>query len=139
MSTSSLAPQSTLTDGDRFLRTVLLWDALGCLAFGLLMTVGVMGVNTVTDIPVGVSLGAGLVLLIVSAWAGYQSKRLSIAGIRSIIGLNAVWIIATAVVVIVAPWPMTWQGATFLLGGAAIVAGFLGLQVFGIRRLARES
>ena len=117
----------TITSHPKFLRNVLIVDALTCLAAGLTMTSGGGVIATITQIPVGVLFYTGLSLFPVAAFIAFVATRSATSGVGVwlvIIG-NVAWVVA---------------GLWLMLGGSislnALGYAFIAAQTFPVAVLA---
>ncbi|SDE47926.1 hypothetical protein [Glycomyces harbinensis] len=120
------------------LRNVLLQDAAGCTAFGLLMTAGAplvdrfLGLGTAWAVPFGVYLlGCAVAIALI---AGYP---VPVRGhVIGVVVNNVLAVAALAVVPFTDLVDLTGAGYAVMLGGAGLVAMFAVLETAGLRRLA---
>jgi hypothetical protein len=124
-----------VADRDALLTRSIRFDALmsgtaGVLgAAGATVFDGVLGVSTPFLVATGIFLigYAGALLLLARAGA-------PAAGVRAVIAGNALWVVAS-VVVVLADWlTLTTAGTAVTLGQAAAVAGVSEAQLIGLRR-----
>jgi hypothetical protein len=121
-----------------FLRQVLRADALVSGAAGLLMALGAPYLAPFLDLPSGLLLGAGVALLpfvalLLVVAARTETSRLMLV---DIIGINAMWVIASFGVLLsgaVAPNVLRYA---FVVAQALAVALLAELQLVGMRRSA---
>lgn len=130
MNTSTLNPP-VLT-----LRNVLVLDAVASGATGLLAIVASGFLAGLLELPAGLLLGAGLVLVPYVLFVIYTATRPAIprAAVWTIIAANALWAIASVLVLLsgwVAPNAL---GVAFVLIQAGVVALLGQLQVMGLRQ-----
>ena len=119
-----------------FLRRVLVLDAVASGATGLLAIVASGFLSWLLDLPAGMLLGAGLVLVPYVLFVVYTATRSEIprGAVTLIIIANALWAIASVAVLLsgwVAPNAL---GIAFVLAQAAVVALLGELQYVGLRR-----
>ena len=123
-------PQNT------FLRYALLADAIASGATALLTIAGADALTALLGLPVVLMREAGLLLVPYVALVAFVGTRAAIArpAVRVIIGINVLWVLASAGLLVggfVAP---TALGYAFVIAQAAAVAVFAELQVIGLRR-----
>ena len=126
----------SITQSPKFLRTVLLIDAVTCAATGLLMTLGADIVARLTAIPAALLLYAGLSLFPVAAFIAVVGTRESIAplAVWVVIVGNALWVAGSALLLfgeMIAPNAL---GYIFIAAQAAAVAVLAELEYFGLRQ-----
>ena len=119
-----------------FLRRVLVLDAFASGATGLLAIVASGFLSWLLDLPAGLLLGAGLLLVPYVLFVIYTATRSEIASaaVTLIIVANALWALASVAVLLsgwVAPNAL---GVAFVLVQAAVVALLGELQYVGLRR-----
>jgi len=81
--------------------------------------------------------GAGLLAYAAVVWLVATAKRMSRPAPATIIALNAAWVAGSIVAVIADLGTPTTAGAAWLIAQALVVAGFVELQVTGLRRAER--
>ncbi|MGK8505392.1 hypothetical protein [Nocardia asiatica] len=132
MSTTTQAPGSAA-----FLRSALRVDGWSTGVFGGVLLAGAGSVRDPLGLPIGWSIGFGLVML------GGAVALLSIAGrpaisarhARAVVAVNAVSAVGMLVLAGSGALALTGLGVAFLLVGAAVVAVFAGLECAGLRGL----
>lgn len=132
-------PEESTVD-DRLLRSTLTANALLSGAAGVLL----VALGGVLDEPLGIATGAlrlvgvGLVPWAVSLWwARSRETLLRREAVTAIVGDTA-WVVASVVVVVLAPAGLTALGQ-WVVGVTALAVGDLAvLQAVGLRRLAAE-
>lgn len=122
----------------RFLRRVLIADAVATGAAGLLMF-GLSGwLEPWLNVPASLLFFAGLALLPYTACVAYLSTRATVsrAAIWAVVLCNAAWAF-DSVVLLATGWitPST-LGYAFVILQAAVVAVFCELQLMGMRRVS---
>lgn len=116
------------------LRAGLLGDAAASAAMGLLLVTAPLA--GLLALPEPLLRGAGWVLLpyaALVAWMGVQ-PRLPRWAVRGVVGVNLLW--AADSVVLLGFVSPNGLGTSFVLGQAAVVAGFAALQWAGMRQRA---
>lgn len=112
------------------LRPVLVVDGLACLA----MAAGLLGLAsplaTLTDLPVALLRGAGLVLGPVGAFILWLASRREVpaAGVALVVGGNAAWVAASLGLLVDGLVQPNSLGTALVLAQAAAVAGIAALE-----------
>ena len=127
---------STLNQPALSLRNVLVLDAVASGATGLLAIAASGFLAWLLELPAGLLLGAGLVLVPYVLFVIYTATRPAIprAAVWTIIVANALWAIASVLVLLsgwVAPNAL---GVAFVLAQAGVVALLGQLQYIGLRQ-----
>jgi hypothetical protein len=124
-----------------FLRATLLADAATCAAMGLLMTVFSASLGAFLALPAPLLFYAGLSLFPVSGFLLYVATRgkTTASFIWAIALGNALWTLASLLIL-----PAGWVapnifGLSFVLFQAAGVAVFAGLEFVGLKRSESET
>lgn len=135
---TTITTPSHRTEPDRLLRRVVTVDALtsGLLGLGMLAATAVLPDALGIPRPVLVVVEA-----VTLAWAGWlmwllRAPVLDRRAVRAMVGGNALWAVASVVVVVAADG-LTSTGRLVVLTVAALVADYALLQWWGLRRLAR--
>lgn len=119
------------------LSRLLAFDAVSCLGMGVVLAAAAGPLAGLTDLPSGLLLAAGLLLLPVAALMAYAAYRPSPALVALIVTGNAGWIVASlAALVLTTPNAL---GAIFVLGQAVFVAGLTLLEWNASRRAAPQT
>lgn len=121
----------------RFLRLILLADAVATSATGVLM-VGASGLlEQWLNIPAALLFYTGLTLLPYAAFVFYlaSQEHVASAAVWAVIGCNAVWAIDSLLLLTTGWIAPTTLGYAFVIGQAVIVAAFCELQFTGLRRV----
>jgi hypothetical protein len=121
----------------RFLRRVLLADAVTSGATGLAMMLGAGRLEQLLGIPEPLLRYSGLSLLPFAALVGYTAMRASVsrAAVRLVACLNVLWAV-DSILLLAAGWiEPTTLGSTFVIAQAVIVAMFAEFQYFGLKKL----
>jgi hypothetical protein len=123
------------------LRGALMIDAAISGATGLLLASGAGVLEELLALPQGLLRYAGLSLLPFAAVVGYVSTReaLSPASVRTVVALNAVWVVASVALLLSGQVSPNALGITFVLGQAMAVAALADVQYFGLRRTATQA
>ncbi len=125
----------SLVDRPEFLRTVLLVDAVTCVATGALMTVGAELVSRLTQIPQGLLMAAGLSLFPIAAFIAFVATRRPLlrTGVWLVIIGNIGWVLGSVLALVaIAP---NGHGYAFIITQAVAVAILAELEITGLRRL----
>jgi len=119
-----------------FLRRALLVDAAISAATGLAMILGAGVLHGLLGLPVALLRYAGLSLIPFVALVFHLSRRdsLSRAGVWTVIGLNAVWVAGSVLLLLSGRFEPNALGFAFVLGQAAAVAVFAEMQYVGLRK-----
>ena len=119
----------------RFLRLVLLADAVATLATGVMLASASAALETWLLIPAGLLFYAGLVLLPYAAFVFYLARQTHVArsAVWAVVICNAVWAV-DSVLLLATGWiaPST-LGYAFVIGQAAVVAALCELQFTALR------
>ena len=118
------------------LRYALLIDALVSGSFGVLIAVAGAWLQPWLGLPTALLFWVGLALLPYALFLFVLARRptLGCGIVRLVIGLNILWVI-DSVALLVSGWVApTLLGMAFVLAQALVVAGFAGLQAYGLRR-----
>ena len=123
----------------RFLRGALLTDAIASGAGALLMLAGAGLLAAPLGLPAALLREAGLILVPFVAFVAWLGTREHLGGaaVWSVIGLNALWVVGSGVLLTggwVAP---TLLGHAFVIAQAVVVAVFAELQFMGLQRASR--
>jgi len=119
-----------------FLRRALMLDAVASGATGLLLIAGAGLIDGLLGLPAALLRGAGLALVPYVAFVIYAGTRETISrpAVWTIVAANAVWSIAS-VLLLVSGWiAPTALGYAFVVGQAVVVALLGELQYVGLRR-----
>lgn len=119
-----------------FLRRALMLDAVASGATGLLMIAGAGLVEGLLGLPAALLRGAGLVLVPYVAFVAYTGTRESISrpAVWAVVTANALWAVASALLLISGWVAPTALGYAFVIGQAAVVLLLGELQYIGLRR-----
>ena len=133
---TSAGPRGT-TSRARFLRLVLAADAVVTGVNGLAYLVAAGLLSDLLGPDAGPLRGIGIFLIGYGAAVGLLAGRsqVSEAGTRAVIGLNAVWTLASVAAVVAGLLTFTTIGAVWAILQAVVVAGFAALQIAGLRKL----
>ncbi len=118
------------------LRTALVLDAVASGATGLLAIVASGFLGWLLELPPGLLLGAGLVLVPYVLFVIYTATRATIprGAVRVVILANFLWA-AASVLLLLSGWVSpNALGVAFVLAQAAVVALFGQLQVMALRQ-----
>lgn len=131
----------TLHASPPLLRIALLVDAVVSGATGLAMALAAGPGAGLLGLPEPLLRWAGLFLLPYAALLAWLARRdrLPRPLVWAIIGCNALWAI-DCLLLLASGWVApTTLGYVFVIGQAAVVAGFAELQYLGLRRMAAPS
>jgi hypothetical protein len=119
-----------------FLRRVLVLDAVASGATGLLAIVASGFLSWLLNLPAGLLLGAGLMLVPYVLFVIYTATRPDIphAAVWLIIIANALWALASVALLLSGLVSPNALGVAFVLAQAAVVALLGELQHVGMRR-----
>jgi hypothetical protein len=119
-----------------FLRRVLLLDAAASGATALLVIAAAGLLEGLLGLPAALLRGAGLVLVPYVAFVVFTATREAIprSAVWAIIAANAVWAIASGLLLVSGLVAPTLLGYAFVIGQAAVVALLGELQYVGLRR-----
>lgn len=123
------------------LRAALLGDAAASAAMGLLLTGAADALASLLALPEPLLRGAGLVLLPYAAIVAWLGARPSVPRwtVRGVIGVNVLWILESALLLVLGAASPNGLGTAFVLLQAAAVGAFALLQWAGLRRCAAAS
>ena len=82
-------------------------------------------------------IGAGLLAFAAIVWLVASAKRMSRPAPATIIALNAAWVVGSVAAVLADLGTPTTVGAVWMIAQALVVAGFVELQLTGLRRAER--
>lgn len=122
----------------RFLRRLLLTDALISGASGLLMFLGASALETVLAVPASLFRWAGISLIPFTAalLVLARNEPLPRRGVWAVIAANAAWVIASVLLLVSGEIAPNWLGSAFILVQAVAVAVLAEMQYVGLRRAA---
>lgn len=108
------------------LKRLLALDATTCAAMGALLLALASPIATLTRLPDGLLWWAGLVLLPVAAFMALAARSAPVPGWMSAVVIfgNAFWVLASLALPVLGLVSPNLIGSLFLLGQAAVVAGF---------------
>ncbi|HEY6642518.1 hypothetical protein [Povalibacter sp.] len=124
-----------------FLRRVLLVDALASGGMGLLALLFAAPISGLLDLPASLLTQIGIVLLPFAAFVGFLASRPvpPNVGVWVVIGINILWVIDSAFMLITGWVEPNGLGYAVLIGQALAVAVFAELEYLGVRRTALVS
>lgn len=127
---------NTTDQSSTFLRRALLLDAIASGATALLVIVAAGFLDGLLGLPAALLRGAGLVLVPYVAFVIYAGTRemISRPAVWSIITANALWALASILLLLSGLVAPTLLGYAFVIGQAAVVALLGELQYIGLRR-----
>jgi hypothetical protein len=125
-----------ITSPAKFLRTVLLVDAVTCIATGLLMALGADIVAEFTAVPAALLRYAGLSLFPVAAFIALVGTRdrLAPAAVWIVIAGNALWVAGSVLLLVSGLIAPNVLGYVFVAGQAAAVAVLAELEYASLRQ-----
>lgn len=120
----------------RFLRNVLILDAIATGATGLLLTFFSSFLTPLLRVPGELLFYAGLVLLPYAALVGWLATREALArwSVWAVIVTNVLWAVDSVLLAMSGWIEPTALGYAFIVVQALVVAGFAELQFLGLRR-----
>lgn len=123
------------------LRTTLRLDALASGAMGVGLLAGAPWLQGLLGLPRPLLLGAGAVCLCWGLFVGAMGWRqqLSASIVWAIVGLNALWVIESVVLLAFGWVEPTQAGFAFVIAQALAVAALAELQFVGMARARRGS
>jgi hypothetical protein len=124
-----------------FLRRALVLDAVASGATALLVIVGAGYIDALLGLPVALLRGAGLLLLPYVAFVAFVATRPRIEppAVWLIIACNALWVLASFLLLLSGTFAPTGLGLAFVVAQAVVVALLGELQYMGLRRPAAEA
>ncbi len=119
-----------------FLRTILMVDAVTCVATGTLMAAAATWLSSLMRIPANVLWIAGLSLFPVAVFIAVVAARLprSLTGVWLVIGGNAAWVIGSLALLVDGGFSPNALGTAFIIVQAAAVAILAELEFMGLRQ-----
>ena len=128
---------SMIANHDKFLRNVLLIDAVTCIATGLLMILATGLLANLTQLPPELLRTAGLSLFPIAAFIAFVATRaeLSRAGVWLVILGNVGWVGASLGVLLGGAVSPNILGYAFVLAQALAVAVLAELEFTGVRKI----
>jgi hypothetical protein len=121
-----------------FLRRMLLIDAAISGSTGVLLAVGADTLERLLSVPAAVLRPAGVSLLPFAALLVALATRPALprAAVMAVIGANALWVVASVLLLVSGLVTPTVLGYTFVIVQAIAVLGFAELQWMGLKRAA---
>jgi hypothetical protein len=125
----------------RFLRMVLLADAVATAATGVLMVAASAPLEAWLNIPARLLFFAGAALLPYAAFVFYLSsqERVARSAVWAVVTCNALWTVDSLILLTTGWIAPSTLGYAFVLAQAAVVAVFCELQFTGLRRSLRPA
>ena len=112
------------------------FDAATCVGAGLLCLLATTPLEEIAGLPRPLLSGAGLFLLVFGALVFWSSLRPAAPVVRAVAAANIGWALASAGLLLAAPFPITALGQA-LVGAQAVAVGVIaGLQWMAADRLA---
>ena len=120
-----------------FLRRVLAFDAVSCVAMGVAAIAGASIAAPLLGVPVALLEGAGIVLLPFAAFVGWLASRdvPPRAGVLTAIVVNALWVVDSLLLASGFGARPTTLGIALIVGQALAVATIAELEYVGLKRL----
>jgi hypothetical protein len=120
-----------------FLRRVLMADGAISAVAGSVMFAGAGALEPLLGVPAGLLRYAGLSLFPWVAYVIYVATRdqLSRRSVWTVIALNAVWVVASVLLLVDGPVTPTMFGYAFILAQALTVAVLTDLEYVGLRKI----
>jgi len=125
-------------DRSTFVRRVLLVDAATCVAMGLLLSLASDMLSPLLELPSALLQYAGLSLFPIAAFMAWvaMGPNLSRLGVGLVIAGNALWVVAS-IVLLVSDWvDPSLLGYVFVIAQAATVVLLAELEYVGLRKVA---
>jgi hypothetical protein len=122
----------------RFLRVVLLADAVATAATGVLLLSASEALQSWLNLPAPLLFYAGIALLPYAAFVLFLARQPQVAraAVWAVVLCNAAWAIDSVLLLTTGWVTPTTLGYVFVIGQAAVVAVFCELQFTGLRRSA---
>lgn len=117
------------------LNQALVADAAITGAAGLVSLAGARWLDSLLDLPTALLVGSGAIMTVYAAAlvALGSRQRIPATGVRSVIGVNLAWAVASAVLLL-SPWiDPNALGVAFILVQIVAVLGFAELQAIALR------
>jgi hypothetical protein len=126
----------SFTNRPGFLRTVLLVDAVTCVASGLLMSLGSTLVSGLTQLPAGLLMAAGSSLFPIAAFIAFVATRQPVwpAGVWLVILGNIGWAAGSVLLLAGGQVTLNGLGMAFVIAQAVVVAILAEFELIGLRR-----
>ena len=120
-----------------FLRRVLAFDAISCVAMGGAMIAGSSLAAPLLGVPATLLQGAGAALLPFAAFVGWLASRdvPPAAGVWAAIVINALWVVDSLLLAAGVGAAPTTLGIALIVGQALAVATLAELEYVGLKRL----
>lgn len=136
-----LPSHPTAAHASRLLRTALAIDAVLSGLSGLLMLVDAAPLGVVFGLPTELLRYAGLALLPWAAVVGWLSLQATVSrrAVWTVIGLNGLWALDCALVLVSGAVAPTGLGIAFVIVQVIAVGGLAELQWLGLRRSAEAT
>jgi hypothetical protein len=122
-----------------WLRNVLFVDALFCALGGIVFAVGATLLATLTGMSASflAVIGVGLVVWATVPFMAARREPTSPSTVLLVVAVNVAWVIASVILLIADPFPLTTEGKWFVLIVADAVGVLAVLQFIGARRLSK--
>lgn len=133
--TTTRPASATRAGTDQPLRLWLNLDALASGALGVLFVAASTVLDELLGIPAAALLSLGGLLVVWAAVLRAVATRTvrNHAAVRAIVALNALWVVASIAVIAFGWFDLTRLGVAIVLVQAGAVAGFIAMQVRGLR------
>jgi hypothetical protein len=118
------------------LRPALKLDAAASGALGVLALAAGTVLDGLLGTPLALLVPVGLFLVVFAAfvWGVGARRRINRKAAWAVVAVNALWVLASVVVLLAGWFPLTVLGVAFVLAQAAAVFLFAYLQLLGLRR-----
>ncbi|SFF02380.1 hypothetical protein [Blastococcus tunisiensis] len=136
MTTSPAAATAAPPRPDSLLRFALRLDAVVSGLNGAAYLAAAPLLDDVLGLSGGLLRGAGVFLLVYGAavWLVGTRRPIPATAVEAVVAGNSLWVVGSLAVVATGTLTPTTAGAVWLVLQAAVVAGFVALQVAGLRR-----
>jgi hypothetical protein len=120
----------------KFLRRILIADAVISGASGILMLTAANALSQLLGVPAELLRSAGLSLIPFTAFVVWICTRAAIprTSVWTVIALNVAWVLASVALLFVDRLDPNRLGVAFIVLQAVAVAGFAEMQYVGLRR-----
>ena len=119
-----------------FLRNVLLVDAAGAAAMGLLLLAAANALDSLLGLPAPLLRAAGTVLLPFALFVGVLARQSSPwrNGVWTVVSVNAIWVVESVWLLFTHRVELTGSGVAFVIAQATFVALMAQLEFLAVRR-----
>lgn len=126
------------TDPSRFLSLLLWADAASAATSGALQVAAAPSLARWFGLPPALVLGSGAGLLVVAAFAAWLARSPRRAGVLTLVGLNAAWVLG-CLELLLSGGALTAPGIGWLVLQAVAVGVLAELEWLALRRVARTA